>query len=242
MASYYQDASYSNLTLEQAVQSDLQYYLNSGHDSLRIVERCTQLTTGRRFLDAGAGLGMFSKTALRAGFDVSACEPNPNARNVFRQLNGFEPESCLFDKEYADRHRGAFDVVLLSQVLEHITDPEEIVEHIRTVLREGGIAVVAVPHFGSALSRVQGKKDMFISPPEHLNFFSKRGLIALFERYQFRLERIETVSKVNSGKIRDAVHFPILRDAVWIGLYSVLKVFEVFGMGMVINAYFRKRN
>ncbi|MEJ2685447.1 MAG: class I SAM-dependent methyltransferase [Candidatus Sulfobium sp.] len=240
MAAYYRHASYSNLTLEQAFQSDLRYYPDSGQDSRRIIERCIKLASGKRFLDAGAGFGMFTRTALRAGFEVSACEPNSNARKAFGELNGFEPESCLFDREYAECHLGAFEVVLLSQVLEHVTEPEEVVKYINTVLCAGGVAAIAVPYFGSALSRVQGKGDMFISPPEHLNFFSKRGLIALFDRRQFRLEHIETVSKVNKGRIRDAVRFPLLRDGVWIGLYGVLKVFEAFGMGMVVNAYFRK--
>jgi SAM-dependent methyltransferase len=183
---------------------------------------------------------MFSKTALEMGFDVSACEPNANARGVFRQLNGFEPDPDMFDREYALVHKGAFDVVLLSQVLEHAVYPEEVVRSIHMVLSEGGIAAVAVPHFGSALSRIQGKKDMFISPPEHLNFFSRKGLTALFAGNDFRLEFIETVSKVPRGRIEDTVKLPVVSAAVWKGLYGLLKLSEFFGLGMVINAYFRK--
>ena len=81
---------------------------------------------------------------------------------------------------------------------------------------------------------------MFISPPEHLNFFSKRGLINLFVRNNFRLEFYETVSKVNRGRIEDAVGIHSLSHAVWITFYGILKLSEIFSMGMVINAYFRK--
>ena len=48
--------------------------------------------------------------------------------------------------------------------------------NLSAILVPDGIVAVAVPHFGSLLSRLQGKKDMFICPPEHLNFFSRRGL------------------------------------------------------------------
>jgi 2-polyprenyl-3-methyl-5-hydroxy-6-metoxy-1,4-benzoquinol methylase len=240
IAGQYTHESYSNLTYEEAIQSDRRYYPDSSHDSRRILTVCDKLSAGRRLFDLGAGYGMYSKTALDMGFEVSACEPNPNARAVFLRLNGFEPDSVMFDSEYAAGNKEAFDVVLLSQVLEHIVDPEELVRNVRIVLGEKGIAAVAVPHFGSALSRIQGRRDMFISPPEHLNYFSKKGLAALFARNNLALEFIETVSKVPRGRIAEAVRLPVISGAAWRGVYAGLKLFEVFGMGMVINGYFRK--
>lgn len=240
MIQYYRDNSYSNLTYEEAIHLDMHYHPNSATDSIRIINKCRKLAIGNRFLDVGAGFGPFSKTATENGFNVTACEPNPNSRYVFKQINGFEPDSCMLDQEYAKCHKERFDVVLLSQVLEHVTDLDEIVHSIFMVLRKNGIAAIAVPHFGSALSKIQGKKDMYISPPEHLNFFSKQGLVSLFNRYSFKLEYLETVSKVNRGKIEEAVKIPLVSHAVWRGLYSVLKTFELFGLGMVINGYFRK--
>ena len=240
ITTYYKNSSYKAFTPDQAIQLDRRYYPDSKRDSNRITRRCSDLSRGNNFLDVGAGFGMFSKTAHEKGFHVSACEPNENSRKVFSQINGFEPDPSNFDHEYVMNHELKFDVVLLSQVLEHVPNPEETVHNISTVLRKDGIAAIAVPHFGSALSRVQGKNDMFISPPEHLNFFSKRGLINLFVRNNFRLEFYETVSKVNRGRIEDAVGIHSLSHAVWITFYGILKLSEIFSMGMVMNAYFRK--
>jgi hypothetical protein len=114
------------------------------------------------------------------------------------------------------------------------------VKNIYTVLGDNGLAAIAVPHFGSALSKFQGKNDMYISPPEHLNFFSKKGLIKLFQRHDFTLEVFETVTKVNKGRIEDRVSSVTLSYIAWRGLYFFLKIFERFDMGMVINAFFRK--
>jgi SAM-dependent methyltransferase len=240
LSDFYRGLTYSNLTYEEALSSDLNYYPDSILDATRILSVCKQLSSGRDFLDVGAGFGRFSRTAHESGFRVSACEPNPNARKVFTQLNVFEPDPCLFDAQYAESHESAFDVVLLSQVLEHITDPEEMGRHIYKVLREEGIAAVAVPHFGSLLSRIQGKKDMFISPPEHLNFFSKRGLVLLFERCGFKLEYLHTVTKMNKVRFAKYIPFAPLSTGLWVSIYGALKVAELFDMGMVINAYFRK--
>lgn len=237
---FYSDVTYSKLTCEEALSSDANYYPDSVADATRIIDRCKRLSNGKDFLDVGAGFGRFSRVAYERGFRVSACEPNPNARKVFSQLNIFEPESCLFDAKYAESHGASFDVVLLSQVLEHIAEPEEMCRHIYEVLREEGIAAIAVPHFGSFLSRLQGKRDMYISPPEHLNFFSRMGLVKLFERCGFRLEILHTVSKMNKTFFARRVPFAPVSTALWAGVYGVLKMAEIFGMGMVINAYFRK--
>jgi SAM-dependent methyltransferase len=155
-------------------------------------------------------------------------------------MNDFAPEPCMFDAAFGQRHAAGFDALLASQLLEHVADPAGAVQEMRRVLKPQGIAAIAVPHFGSALSRLQGRSDMFISPPEHLNFFSRDGLTSLFSRHGFKRERLQTVSKVNRGRIEEALWIPGLSHAAWIGLYAVLRVFEGLGLGMVINAYFRK--
>jgi SAM-dependent methyltransferase len=237
---YYSSLEYSNQTYEQVIEAERRYYPNAARDSKRIIKKCTDLSIGELFLDVGAGVGIYARTAADQGFKVFACEPNPNARQVFAKFNTFEAEPCMLDHNFSEHNKGRFDVVLLSQVLEHVVEPEDVVRYIFTILNRGGIAAIAVPFFGSALSKIQGKNDMFVSPPEHLNYFSKRGLTALFERHNFKLEFLETVSKVNRGRIEDAIAIPVVSKAVWLGLYGILKLFEVCGMGMVINAYFRK--
>jgi len=121
---------------------------------------------------------------------------------------------------------------LLSQVLEHICDVDDMLGTLSSVLVTGGIAAIAVPHFGSFLSRFQGQKDMYISPPEHVNYFSVAGLDALLNRHGF--ERIEstTVTKVPRRSIG---------PVPWQLVYGILKLSEYVGMGMIINAYYRKR-
>mgnify|MGYP001818133540 FL=1 len=237
---YYYKDNYSNLTIDQVLQLDSRYYPDTLADSNRIIEKCWGLKRGDNFLDVGAGFGSFSHAAKKWGFCVSACEPNRNARAVFFQTNGFKPDACGFDRKFASHHKEKYDVVLLSQVLEHIVDPNEMIQNIYTVLRDNGLAAVAVPHFGSALSKIQGKNDMYISPPEHLNFFSNKGLIKLFQRHSFTLEASETVTKVNKGRIEDRISNATLSYITWRGLYFFLKIFERIEMGMVINAFFRK--
>lgn len=236
MDEYYCGVSYSHI----ASGASVEYFPTEQDDACRIIAACKSLSKGRRFFDLGAGYGPFSYQALADGFDVSACEPNLNSREEFFKLNNFYPDSNVVDGVYANVKRGQFDVVLLSQVLEHICDPDNMIQHIHTMLCDGGLAAVAVPHFGSLVSKIQGERDMFISPPEHLNFFSVNGLIAAFSRRNFVLERIETVSKIPRSKIERKVAVPVLNQFAWALPYGILKLSELAGRGMVINAYFRK--
>ncbi len=239
--SIYRSSGYSDLSRETADELDKDYYPNSRMDALRIIGSCRELARGRSFLDVGAGSGVFSQVAQEAGFEVHACEPSPKARAIYASRLGKKPEARGFDAKTADRMRGRFDIVLLSQTLEHIPDPEAMVLNISLVLRPGGLAAIAVPHFGSMLSRIQGRRDMFISPPEHLNFFSRAGLVALFNRSGFRPEHIETVSKIPKKYVRRILRNPALTQVGWRGGYGLLRVLDRLDLGMVLNAYFRKR-
>jgi 2-polyprenyl-3-methyl-5-hydroxy-6-metoxy-1,4-benzoquinol methylase len=236
-------ALYASIDYRQSadLQNNERHYHPDVHDEAgNLLRRCKELSHGKRFLDVGAGFGDFSKAAIKYGFSVKACEPNAFSREVFYNKNYFKPDPEMFDDAYATKLTSSFDVALATQVLEHIIDPDDFVNNIHRALCTEGLAAVSLPHYGSALSTIQGQNDMFITPPEHLNFFSVKGLTYLFKRHGFTLERIETSSKVNRTRLEKAVRLPILSTMAWVWLYQVLSCFDPFKMGMFINAYFRK--
>lgn len=189
-------------------------------------------------MDVGAGTGMYSREAIRCGYSVTALEPNPNSRDQFERLNGFPPMATVMSPSLADEYQGSMDVVLLSQVLEHICDLESMAHSIARVLRPGGIAMIAVPHFGSLLSKLQGQRDMYISPPEHVNYFSIKGLSALMTRHGLELAEFQTVTKVPKARFEQKI--PLVGALAWRLIYGVLWLGQLFDRGMIINAYFRK--
>ena len=169
-----------------------------------------------------------------------AIEPSPTCRKVFTLMNGFTPEACMLNKTFASRFRGKFDVILMSQVLEHVADLDETIDLMNMLLRERGIVVIAVPHFRSLVSMFQGKKDMFIAPPEHLNFFSMPGLISLFSRHHFSLLKQETISRFPPQSIRKIIPISLVARIASFALVGFLRFADAIGKGMYINCYFRK--
>lgn len=226
---------------EQVLASE-RAYPNSIVDAARLVSAARRIAPGDKFLDIGAGYGFFTRAAREAGFECTALEPGRATAAVFERMNGFRPLSAIFDDSFAADRQGAFDVVLLSQVLEHIPNPAHAVRNLNRILRPGGVCVIAVPHFGSYLSRIQGKRDMFIVPPEHLNFFSRKGLRSLFERQGFDQAEAYTVSRYDRNALRRKLKVRAVADAAYGLLDLFLKASDARGRGTFINALFVKQS
>jgi SAM-dependent methyltransferase len=240
LAAFYTSPDCGLPSRKEADAIDTAYYPTSWGDAEIIINRCLGLAQGRCLLDVGAGNGTFSHVAAKRGFRVSAIEPNENASAIFREVNGFRPQERFFDHAFAEQYRTSYHVALLSQVLEHMPHPLDTVKNLHAVLRPGGLAAIAVPHFGSLLSRLQGANDMFVSPPQHLNFLSRRGLTELFLKNGFSLRLIETVSKVPRRRIERLARLRLLGALGWRGTYAAMRLSDWCSAGMVLNAYFEK--
>jgi 2-polyprenyl-3-methyl-5-hydroxy-6-metoxy-1,4-benzoquinol methylase len=215
-------------------------YPNSILDAQRIASYCKKFSSGNNFLDIGAGYGFFTNAAKSAGFDCTAIEAGLNNCKLFKLMNGFEPFNQMFDEKFTEENRNKFDVVLLSQVLEHIPNPQTTIRNIRAVLKAGGICVIAVPHFGSLVSKIQGTKDMFIIPPEHLNFFSLTGLNQAFKNNGFSVLMSHTVSRYDRNKLKNRIKPLFLSKLAYGVIATGLHISDVLNRGMFINSYFKK--
>ncbi|HSD11264.1 MAG TPA: class I SAM-dependent methyltransferase [Candidatus Binatia bacterium] len=85
----------------------------------------------------------------------------------------------------------SFDVVVLSEVLEHLPYPELTLGEITRILRPNGRLIGSVPNATKAQNRIRflltGRVEI---DPTHLHFFSERTLVTLlsqfFERWKLR--------------------------------------------------------
>lgn len=144
--------------------------------------------TGRRPLDileVGSGFGVFVHYANTAGHRAVGTEVTETyARMSSEGLNGrilHVPEG-----RYTDTFAPAsFDLVLMEHVLEHTTAPAQLLAQLHALLRPDGVLVVAVPNFGSWISRWTGRWWSWGQPPEHLFHYSPHNLGLLLERHGF---------------------------------------------------------
>ena len=80
---------------------------------------------------------------------------------------------------------GFFDVIICNAVLEHVANPEEIMEEFARVLRDDGILYLGLP---------------FLQPehkdPTDFQRYTADGMIALANRHMFSVDKIESVHNI----------------------------------------------
>ncbi len=136
-----------------------------------------------RLLDIGSGPGFFLERAATTGWDASGIEPSQQASS-FAKGRGLKVTNDFFNAETA-ADLGTFDAVVMTNMLEHVPAPIELVELAFAALRPGGVICITVPNdyngFQTSL-RAKGTKPWWLAAPHHLNYFSFDTLEALITR------------------------------------------------------------
>ncbi|MFO7772811.1 MAG: class I SAM-dependent methyltransferase [Dehalococcoidia bacterium] len=143
----------------------------------------------RRILDIGSGPGFFLHHGKQRGWQTLGVEPSAQAAAHSRGL-GLDIRE-LFLTEHTARDWGTFDVVHMSEVLEHIPDPRGMLHMARGLLAEEGLICVVVPNdyspFQHALRTACGYQPWWVAPPHHINYFDFDSLARLVEKTGFEV-------------------------------------------------------
>ncbi|MGI8610199.1 MAG: class I SAM-dependent methyltransferase [Candidatus Dormibacteria bacterium] len=113
---------------------------------------------GTRVLDLGCGMGRHSHEALRRGAVVTAADLDTNALEHVEAVATAMLEAGevtaggslkvtvanALGLHFAD---ASFDVVIVSEVFEHIPEDQAAMAEVRRVLRPGGVGAITVPRY-----------------------------------------------------------------------------------------------
>lgn len=158
---------------------------------------------GYRILDVGCGTGRHAGEAFRfkevfvVGADVNLDDVR-EARNrlIFHERVGEHGGGawgvCVSEVKGLPFRKNTFDLVICSEVLEHVPDQARAAGEITRVLKPGGILVVSVPRYLPerlcwAISKAYRNADR-----GHIRIYTQRALIGLLE---------------NAGVKKRTVHF-----------------------------------
>ena len=112
-----------------------------------ILAACRRLDA-RRVLDLGCGNGAFCKALLDAGFEVAGCDPSEDGIRLAAQAcPGVTFRQMSVDDDPASLGTD-FDVVVSTEVVEHLVAPRNLPAFAAKVLRPGGHLIVSTPYHG----------------------------------------------------------------------------------------------
>ena len=180
-------AQYDDAYFHDAVRGYLDY---AGDDAVyraafRARLRTIQRVGGRgRLLDVGCATGGALLEAKALGFEPSGIEPAPGTARAAAERSGCPVRIGTLDD--ALLAAASYDVVTLFDVLEHVTDVGAALRRLRLVLAPGGMLAVTVPDFGGLWARASGRHWPFLTPWEHLVYFTRRTLRDALQRAGFR--------------------------------------------------------
>lgn len=129
-----------------------------------------------RLLDVGCGTGYLAASLALSGYDVVGVEPDVAARAFARKRLPEVVEAGAYPLPFSD---ASFDVVIATDVLEHVPDDQAAVREMFRVLRPGGLAVVTVP----AMRILWGPQDVRLG---HYRRYGKKQLADLFISFDVR--------------------------------------------------------
>jgi 2-polyprenyl-3-methyl-5-hydroxy-6-metoxy-1,4-benzoquinol methylase len=129
---------------------------------------------GGRLVDVGCSIGLFLNTAASFGFEPYGYDVNKiNLKKAikFFGINALL-DNFLEDKKYSN----LFDVATMWDVLEHLKDPVEYLSKLRCIVKPGGLLVVQCPNMESYEFLKFGNKWNWLTPGDHLQFFTPKSL------------------------------------------------------------------
>jgi SAM-dependent methyltransferase len=143
----------------------------------------------RRILDVGSGPGFFLQNGKNRGWSTLGIEPSTRAAAHAKSL-GLDIVEDFLSPATAPQ-LGKFDVVHLSEVLEHIPDPAALLRLVHQLLNPGGLIYVEAPNdyspFQTVLRETMGFAPWWVVPPHHINYFNFETLSALLQRCGFEI-------------------------------------------------------
>lgn len=143
-----------------------------------------------KLLDVGCSSGEFMYLARARGYDVHGVEVNPRNARIARGHGLAVTEGEL---KHASFPPHSFDVINLGDVIEHVTDPRDLLERCFNLFAPAGVLLVTTPNLDCFWSRATfrlftwfGIEWSSVTPPFHLFQFSVNNLDLILKQVGFK--------------------------------------------------------
>ena len=136
-----------------------------------VLKHDTKKKKDLKILECGCGMGYLTYSLHQEGFNVIGLDISRNA--IHEAIKNFgEIYVCANVFEYAKEHRGAYDRIILTQVIEHVEDPVEWLKTLLLMLKNDGKIILSTENKTIYPQSAIWQTDL---PPVHLWWFSEKS-------------------------------------------------------------------
>jgi 2-polyprenyl-3-methyl-5-hydroxy-6-metoxy-1,4-benzoquinol methylase len=141
-----------------------------------------------KLLDIGCGVGDFLHTAEMHGWECIGVEPSEDAKTIAQK----RMKGTIITSEELERFSdGAFDVITMWHVLEHVDDLKWQVAQLQRLVKPSGRVVIAVPNYKSYDGQYYKEHWAAYDVPRHLNHFNRITLSKIFKTSGLELVKMD---------------------------------------------------
>lgn len=157
----------------------------------KILKQVFKFKKRGKLLEIGCSVGYLLRLAKNKGFEIQGIELDVKAMEYANKLlgKGTVINTTLQEAKFPDKH---FDVVVMSHVLEHISNPGNLLREIKRILKNNGIMVISAPNLDGFWVKIKKEKWPGLRPKEHIWQFGITSLRELLEKQGFKVKRIRT--------------------------------------------------
>ena len=179
---YYESDVYISHTDSKKTLIDKLYQFVKNYSLKKKLQLINSFVENKKtLLDFGAGTGDFLVKAKYNDWNISGVEPNALARE---NANEKGVKLCKDLKEVSN---STYQVITLWHVLEHVSDLENQISSIVSLLDKNGTLIIAVPNFKSYDAKHYKNFWAAYDVPRHLWHFSKTSIEKIFAKHQMEL-------------------------------------------------------
>ncbi len=178
---------------------DKSYYANARLEMLQFIPNDAQ-----KILEVGCGEGKFSALLTEQGKETWAIEPDPEsakiaAKGLTKVFHG------TIDAKLSEIPDNSFDVIVMNDVIEHLTEPWDDIQKLKSKLKEDGVFISSIPNvrYAKNLFHVLFKRDWKYADDRilditHYRFFTKKSIRRLWEENGYSVQRMKGINRTKS--------------------------------------------
>ncbi len=180
----------------------------SGHGGEQLARAVLAAAAGlgdrvRTVCDLGCGNGYLAGLLSQAGYRVVGVDASPSGIAIAEhQYPKIRFVAARFGRDLGKQIGGPFDLVVSSEVIEHLYRPSDLLEAADALLSPEGALVITTPYHGywkNLALAVSGRMERHFDPladSGHIKFFGVRSLTRLLATHGFKVLQFSFIGRL----------------------------------------------
>ncbi len=201
-----------------------------------------QLQPAGTLLDVGCAAGFFMDEAQKQGYDVWGIDTSEFITKLApAHLQSRIQTTPLHKAQFGNKE---FDVVIMFDLIEHLSDPIHDLTQLAKSVKKNGLVVIGTGDVGSWYAKLLGTHNHFFAPPHHYFFFSRKTITELLKQSGYEVIKIQSMGKWLTFPYiaRVAKHFNIpfferiMNSRIMMKIFKDRWFYLFFGDNMIVYA------